>query len=143
MQIRVDVTGLEVEAKQSKQFPRLLREGLAELIEASATRTVYKVKDAMPVDTGFARAIWGFFTPEHVVNHLKLAQSNRLGASIWKVTDRGLTIEQGAAIDPHNYINELNEGTSQQAPRMFLDTIAEQEATALANDAGRLAEEIF
>lgn len=143
MQIRVDVTGMEAEAKQSKQFPRLLREGLVELVEDSARRTMGKVKDVMPVDTGFARAIWGMFTPEHVVNHLKLAQSNRLGASIWRTSNGGLTHEQGAEIAPHNYINELNDGSSQQAPRMFLDAIAEQEAQALMNEVGQLVEEIF
>lgn len=143
MHIQVDLSGLQAEAKQSKQFPRLLKEALAECVEVSAHRVKDKVKAMMPVDTGFARAIWGIFTPEHIVSHLRLAQSNRLGESIWRFSNGGLTHEQGASIAPDNYIVYLNEGSSQQAPMMFLDTIAEQEATAFANDTVRVVEEIF
>ncbi len=143
MKISVDLSGLEYEVKQSKKFPRLLKEGLIEVVAAASKRTMGKVKDVMPVDTGFARAIWGMFTPEHIVNHLKLAQSARLGESIWRVKNGGLTIEQGAAITPRNYIELLNAGTSNQAPMMFLDTIAGQEEAAMQADAMRLIEEIF
>jgi len=143
MKISVDLSGLEYEVKQSKKFPRLLKEGLIEVVAVASKRTMGKVKAVMPVDTGFARAIWGMFTPEHIVNHLKLAQSARLGESIWRVKNGGLTIEQGAAITPRNYIELLNAGTSNQAPMMFLDTIAGQEEAAMQADAMRLIEEIF
>lgn len=143
MQIKVDLTGLEVEAKQSKHFRRLLKEALIEAVEISAIRVMGKVKDAMPVDTGNARAHWGVFTPEHIVNAHKIYYQNLYTEPIWKVMRGGLTIVQGERMTPHNYINDLNDGHSQKAPPMFLDMIAEQEATALANDAGKLVEEIF
>lgn len=143
MKISVDLSGLTAEAKRSRSYKRLTKEALVESVESVSVDVRNKVKSVMPVDTGFAKALWGIMTPEHVVNHLKLAQSARLGESIWKVKNGGLTIEQGAAITPHNYIVELNDGHSQQAPMMFLDQIAEQAATQLANMAAQAVGEIF
>lgn len=143
MKITVDLTGLTAEVKRSKQYKRLTKEALIESVYEVSVNTRNKVKAVMPVDTGFARAIWGVFTPEHIVNHLKLAQSMRLGESIWQVKSGGLTIEQGAAITPRNYIELLNAGTSDQAPMMFLDVIAAQAESELANMAIAKVDEVF
>ena len=143
LKITVDLSGLQAEVKRSKNFKRLTKEALIESVETVSITTRNKVKEVMPVDTGFARAIWGVFTPEHIVNHLKIAQSDRLGASIWNIKNGGLTIEQGAAITPKNYIEDLNSGTSRQAPAMFLDVIAGQAESQLANLAARAVGEVL
>lgn len=143
MQIRVDLSGLTLENKRSKRVRQLLYEGLVDLVESVSMRTMRKVKSVMPVDTGRARAMWGLFTPEHIVNHVKLAGQQTLAEPIWRVKDRGLTIEQGVAMTPRNYIEDLNAGSSLQAPMMFLDEIAEQEATAFSNEAAMMTAEIL
>lgn len=69
-----------------------------------------QAKALMPVDTGAARARWG---------------SQVGSAGIWRIQDGGNTIEQGASLEPYEYIERLNEGWSQQAPAGFLDTAAQ------------------
>jgi len=143
LKITVDLSGITAEAKRSRSFKRLTKEALIESVEAVSITTRDKVKSVMPVDTGFAKALWGIMTPEHIVDHLKLARSDRLGESIWKVTNGGLSIEQGAAITPRNYIELLNAGSSSQAPMMFLDVIAGQAETQLANMAAQAVSEVL
>lgn len=143
LKINVDISGLQFEVKQSKQYPRLLKEGLVDLIEESAQRVMLKVKSIMPVDTGRAKAHWGIFTSEHIVSHLRIAGSPIIAVPIWRFSNGGLTHEQGVAMTPENYIEKLNAGSSRKAPMMFLDTVAEQESSQFALEAGKLVEEIF
>lgn len=143
MQIRVDLSGLEVEVKRSRGARKRVREALVQLIAESAIRTMYKVKSVMPVDTGRARARWGLHTPEHIVDRMRMSSGNVFATPIWKFRDQGLTHEQGISITPHNYVEDLNLGTSQQAPMMFLDAIAEDEAVTLHNEALRVVGDVI
>lgn len=77
-----------------------------------------KIKEAMPVDTGRARSSWGHWTPQLMVKDNELAKS--LDA-IWKVENGGLAITQGTEVP---YVQDLNEGSSRQAPAGFVDAIA-------------------
>jgi hypothetical protein len=109
MKIRVDFRDLSNEYNRSRTIAPVFKERVKVRVKAKSLTVVGRVKIAMPVDKGLARARWG--TP---------------GApgGIWIEQDAGLTIIQGAELQPFEYINELNEGSSQQAPAGFIDTIA-------------------
>ncbi len=77
-----------------------------------------KIKIEMPVDPGRARASWGHW------NGSLLKQTNpdaKADDAIWMVEDGGLSIVQGSNVD---YIEDLNSGSSRQAPAGFLDRAA-------------------
>ena len=77
-----------------------------------------RVKFAMPVDTGRARASWGHWTPGD------LRASNQdagAGDAVWE--EKGdFEVTQGTNVD---YVGDLNDGTSKQAPEGFIDRAAE------------------
>lgn len=77
-------------------------------------KTVRRVKEEMPVDTGRARASW----------------------QIDKFLDGGLTSIQGSNVE---YIPFLNAGSSQQAPAGFIDVAANAAARELDRDIEFLA----
>lgn len=68
-----------------------------------------RVKLAMPVDTGRARASWGHSSPPAGT-----------GDGIWEEDRANLSITQGSRVE---YIEALNEGHSRQAPAGFIDAI--------------------
>ena len=109
MKTRVDFRELSAEYNRSRTILPVFKERVKVRIKGKSLKVVGQVKIAMPVDKGLARARWG--TP---------------GApgGIWIEQDAGMTIIQGAELQPHEYIQELNEGSSQQAPAGFIDTIA-------------------
>ena len=71
-----------------------------------------RIKRDMPVDTGRARASWG-----HWDSSANSPDSTPADAH-YEETDAGLTITQGSNAP---YIEQLNEGHSQQAPAGFID----------------------
>lgn len=71
--------------------------------------TMDRIQREMPVDTGWAQARWG--APEF--------------GGIYIEEENGLTITHGAGIEPFEYIERLNEGSSSQAPAGFIDAAAE------------------
>ena len=71
-----------------------------------------RIKRDMPVDTGRARASWG-----HWDSSANSPDSTPADAH-YEETDAGLTITQGSNVP---YIEQLNEGHSQQAPAGFID----------------------
>lgn len=95
-----------------------VKAGIKDAVKAASLQAVGRIKMDMPVDTGAARGRWG--TP---------------GASggIWDETDEGLTITQGANLEPYEYIERLNEGSSQQAPAGFIDSAAQSAEETLVN----------
>lgn len=109
MKPRVDFRELSNEYNRSRTIVPLFKERIKVRVKTKALTVVGRMKTAMPVDTGAARARWG--TP---------------GApgGIWIEQDAGMTIIQGAQLQPFEYIEKLNEGSSQQAPAGFIDTIA-------------------
>lgn len=100
------------------QLPSQLKEGIKDAVKAASLQAVARIKMEMPVDTGAARSRWG--TP---------------GASggVWEETDEGLTITQGADLQPYEYIERLNEGSSQQAPAGFIDNAAQAAEEMMVN----------
>lgn len=109
MKIRADARELIREYERSRTIAPLFKERAKTRVMVKSLKVVGMVKIAMPVDTGAARARWG--TPG-------------AAGGIWEVQDDGLTVVQGAQLEPYEYIIRLNEGSSQQAPAGFIDTIA-------------------
>lgn len=71
-----------------------------------------RIKRDMPVDKGRARASWG-----HWDSSANSPDSTPADAH-YEETDAGMTITQGSNVP---YIEQLNEGHSQQAPAGFID----------------------
>ncbi len=97
------------EYNASMTYPDKVKTITRNRVRIVSLRVIGRVKMQMPVDTGAARARWGI---------------EGAAGGIWEETDEGMTITQGADLEPHEYINELNEGSSQQAPVGFIDAIA-------------------
>ena len=78
-----------------------------------------EVKKLMPKDTGRAAASWGRWTP----GDLRAANPDAgAGDAVWE--EKGdFEITQGSNVD---YVGDLNDGTSQQAPAGFIDRAAEK-----------------
>lgn len=54
-----------------------------------------------------------------------------------------MSIMQGAQLQPFEYIERLNEGSSQQAPAGFIDVIAEEQQYALEIAVGQATEAVL
>lgn len=87
----------------------------------ASQRLKLRIKQVMPVDYGDARDRWG--NPNHIMRRPRYKGAS--GRGIWREDRQKLSIEQGAALEPYEYIKRLNEGSSHQAPAMFIDTTAE------------------
>jgi hypothetical protein len=117
MKPRVDFRELSAEYNRSRTIVPVFKERIKVRVKGKSLKVLGQVKIAMPVDTGAARARWGV-----------------AGApgGIWIEQDAGMTIIQGAELQPYEYIEKLNEGSSQQAPAGFIDTIAYKAEEELA-----------
>lgn len=109
MKTRVDFRELSNEYNRSRTIAPVFKERVKVRIKAKSLKVLGQIKIAMPVDTGAARARWGI---------------EGATGGIWIEQDEGLTIIQGAELQPYEYIERLNEGSSMQAPIGFIDTIA-------------------
>lgn len=86
---------------------------VGQVLRKVALDTERQVKDAMPVDTGRARASWGHWTP----GDLRSGSEEASGAdAAWE--EAPLAITQGSNVP---YIETLNAGHSRQAPAGFID----------------------
>jgi len=93
------------------------------------------IKEAMPVDTGRARASWGHWTKGDLEKPKKALST---GASqedaVWEMDEPNLTVTQGSNV---GYIARLNEGHSAQAPAGFIDKAFEKVKSAFLDDVAR------
>lgn len=94
-----------------------------------------EVKSAMPVDTGRARAGWGVWSSEDTNN----PESNPTDA-IWLENEDLLTVIQGTNVE---YVEYLNEGSSQQAPIGFIYSVEERAGDKLAAEIEEDMEALF
>lgn len=119
MKVRIDYSELLREQTNAMGSEQKVKTAAKNRVKIVSLRVLGRVKVQMPVDTGAARARWGV-----------------QGASggIWEETDDGMTITQGAGLEPYEYIEKLNEGSSQQAPAGFLDAIAYKAEEELINE---------
>ena len=119
MKITVDASSLKSEANRANLYKGFFEQISRDVIMKHAFKSVRRMKIAMPVDTGAARGRWG--TP---------------GApgGVFRVSNDKLTIETGAELEPFEYIQRLNEGSSRQAPAGFIDDEANRLAMEIAED---------
>ena len=113
--LKGDLRGLDEYSKSRKLFVLRMAK---KLVRAASLAVERRVKFAMPVDTGRARASWGHWTPGDLRAANREAGS---GDAVWeKKSDFEIT--QGSNVE---YVGDLNDGTSQQAPAGFIDAAAE------------------
>lgn len=116
--VKIDDSQLKSLAADAAQAPRLTREQAKMAVKGVSFAVEKKVKIGMPVDTGRARASWGHWNS----SDLKRANPDAsAGDAIWREEDDGLTIVQGSNVE---YIEDLNSGSSRQAPAGFIDRAA-------------------
>lgn len=109
MRIHFDASQINAEYQRSRTIEPVFKEVVKIRVMEQSLKVLGQVKIVMPVDTGAARARWGV---------------PGAAGGIWREEKYGMEITQGAALEPHEYIIELNEGSSQQAPAGFIDAIA-------------------
>ena len=110
---KISVTGaddFQQEVVFSSRMPRRFRKRGWKILRKVALQAKANIQTAMPVDKGHARARWG----------------SQNAPGIWIENEQLLTVTQGAALNPFEYIVRLNEGSSQQAPAGFIDVNAER-----------------
>jgi hypothetical protein len=105
-------------AMRSRQAAKLIEDEAKEIVLENAEGLCADIKQAMPVDTGRARAGWGKYTPGMLVRSDPKNQSVASDA-VWIVSPKGWSIRQGTNVP---YTKYLNEGHSQQAPAGFIDS---------------------
>lgn len=110
MEISTTVTGLEETVAFLEQFDTQLTVAGVEAVRVTSDDVRDDIQEIMPVDTGWAQARWG----------------DEIYGGIWRIDTDGLGITQGSSIDPYEYIEKLNEGSSMQAPAGFIDAAAER-----------------
>lgn len=125
MRINFDFTDLSREQDFAAQLTPRMRRGIWLRVKEVSFNVERRVKIKMPVDTGRARASWGHSTPPASP-----------ADGIWTENERDLSITQGSAVE---YIEALNEGSSQQAPAGFIDAEERLGAEELAN---RIADDL-
>lgn len=113
--ISYDFFGWEDAVSDGLTADEKLADGTVNAVYLTSIETRDEVQAEMPVDTGWAQSRWG--VPVY--------------GGVWEVTDAGLTVEQGSSIEPYEYIERLNEGSSKQAPAGFIDRAADRAETRL------------
>jgi hypothetical protein len=114
MKITMEVQDNKIGETFEKLGPEAKQEAKVTLREV-ALALMGGIKQDMPVDQGRARASWGEWTPAD----LTTADSGASEADAhYEEQDGGTTISQGSNVE---YIQELNDGSSTQAPAGFID----------------------
>lgn len=107
MKIAFDGSGFTKEQALVAQLPRRVRLVAWQHVRAVSFDVERGIKLLMPVDTGRARASWGHSGPP--------AEADE---GIWIEDEGALALTQGSRVE---YIDELNQGHSTQAPAGFID----------------------
>lgn len=134
MNVTLKSDTLARDAELLKQGQEKVRNTLSQVVRRVSLAAMKTIKRAMPVDTGRARASWGQWGGANFSGAMRLARKGKLsraqasnlaaaGAadSVWAVENDGLKVTQGSNLP---YIEALNAGHSQQAPRGFIDVAA-------------------
>lgn len=124
--ITFDATQLTLEKGFSANFAPRIKTRVRARVLPIAREAMVQIKDEMPVDTGGAAANFGEYDPFRIEDFPRLAARNPDYKAIYKVEDGGADVSFGIDVNPFNYIQRLNEGSSQQAPAGFIDRAAER-----------------
>ena len=107
MRVSIDFGDFRREIQLAAQYNDRFRAFTWKNIRRAAFDLERGVKIAMPVDTGRARSSWGHSRPPAYPDD-----------GIWEENQQELEIVQGTTVE---YVQNLNEGSSQQAPAGFID----------------------
>lgn len=119
MKVSFDASGFTQEVVRSSTVTSTARRKIWASIRVVSFNVEAGIKRRMPVRTGRARASWGHSTPPAGTEE-----------GIWVENENGLYIVQGSRVD---YIQYLNDGSSQQAPAGFIDAEQKRGETMLGN----------
>ncbi len=123
MRVRIDKRELDTEIAEDRKRAKVLHRELWAGLRKVSFACERRIKDAMPVDTGRARASWGHWTSSDTNN-----PEAKPGDAHWDEKERDLMTEQGSNLE---YIEALNAGHSKQAPAGFIDRAEEQAVRVL------------
>lgn len=112
-----NLKALDLLAMRIRQVAVAIEADAKTIVEDEALGLCADIKQAMPVDTGRAKAGWGKHTPDDIVRN-DPKNASVPGDAVWTVSPKGWSIRQGTTI---GYVALLNEGSSQQAPAGFID----------------------
>ncbi len=115
MQQRIDASELIRHQRGLPGAARRIRSKLWTSLRVTSFELTGGIKAGMPVLTGRARASWGQWTPNEMVQSNAQAKESD---AIWEENQSDLSITQGTNVP---YVKRLNEGHSQQAPAGFID----------------------
>jgi len=107
MQTTLTLEGFDELIKDARRAAKAVTGEVQRTLREISFAGEVRIKRDMPVDTGRARASWG-----HWDSSANSPDSTPADAH-YEETDAGLTIVQGSNVP---YIEQLNEGHSQQAP---------------------------
>jgi HK97 gp10 family phage protein len=113
------------------------KEAAKPIVKEVALAGVKAVKSEMPVDTGRARASWGIWTPGDI---RESSSDQKQGDAVFTVSGDGLTVTQGTNV---GYVEQLDKGTSEQAPAGFIDRVAERMGNALMEKISQMLDDIL
>lgn len=129
MKVSFDAAAFDLERQFAQALPARLRTRVWRRIRVVSFEAERFIKIRMPVDTGRARASWGHS-----------AAPADAGEGIWEEQLDALALTQGSRVP---YIEQLNEGSSQQAPAGFIDAIERQSVERLADGLAQDVEDAF
>ncbi len=133
--LRIDATEVVRHRDALGLLPKRLEGRLWTSLRVTTQELIGAIKAEMPVRTGRARASWGEWTPEDLV-----MASEAKPDDAHLVEDRGrLSIEQGSNVD---YIQDLNDGTSQQAAPGFINRNVDVAQRNMKARAERIIQEV-
>jgi len=112
MQTTLTLEGFDELLKDARRAAKAVTGEAQHILREISFAGEVRIKRDMPVDTGRARASWG-----HWDSSANSPDSTPADAH-YEETDAGMTITQGSNVP---YIEQLNEGHSQQAPAGFID----------------------
>lgn len=129
MQVTIDKTPFVREAERVGRRTAFARARIWTRIRVVSFDAERWIKIKMPVDTGRARGSWGHSSPPALPTD-----------SIWQEDEKNLAITQGSRV---GYIEYLNEGSSTQAPRGFIDAEEKRAADQLDRQLAEAVEWLF
>ena len=112
MQTTLTLEGFDELLKDARRAAKAVTGEAQHILREISFAGEVRIKRDMPVETGRARASWG-----HWDSSANSPDSTPADA-YYEETDAGMTITQGSNVP---YIEQLNEGHSQQAPAGFID----------------------
>ena len=112
MQTTLTLEGFDELLKDARRAAKAVTGEAQRILREVSFAGEVRIKRDMPVDKGRARASWGHWDSSANSPDSTPADSH------YEETDAGMTITQGSNVP---YIEQLNEGHSQQAPAGFID----------------------